>query len=65
MTESIDAGATLHLGGEPLDRDGAFYLPTILTDIPEGCPADTEELFGPVAAIYRVSNEDDAIKKSK
>jgi succinate-semialdehyde dehydrogenase / glutarate-semialdehyde dehydrogenase len=64
VTESIDAGATLHLGGEPLDRDGAFYPPTILTDIPEGCPADTEELFGPVAAIYRVSNEDDAIKKA-
>ena len=53
---SVDAGATLVTGGEPLDSEGAYYPPTVLTDVPEGCPVDTEEVFGPVAAIYRVED---------
>lgn len=64
VTESIDAGAMLLSGGKPLDRDGVFYPPTILSDIPEGCPADTDELFGPVASVYRARSEDDAIEKA-
>lgn len=64
VTASIDAGAHLVTGGEPLDRDGAYYPPTVLTDIPEGCPADTEEVFGPVAAVFRVSDEKEAIAKA-
>jgi len=58
---SVEAGATVQTGGEPLDREGAFYPPTVLTDVPEGCPADAEETFGPVAAVYEVGNEDEAI----
>jgi succinate-semialdehyde dehydrogenase/glutarate-semialdehyde dehydrogenase len=58
---SVEAGATVLTGGEPLDRDGAFYPPTVLTDIPAGCPADTEEIFGPVAAVYEVPDEDAAV----
>ncbi|WP_267162508.1 NAD-dependent succinate-semialdehyde dehydrogenase [Halovenus salina] len=61
---SVDAGATLLTGGEPLDREGAFYPPTVLTDVPEGCPADSEETFGPVAAVYKVADEDEAIEKA-
>jgi succinate-semialdehyde dehydrogenase/glutarate-semialdehyde dehydrogenase len=61
---SVDAGATVETGGEPLDRDGAFYAPTVLTDVPEGCPADSEEVFGPVAAVYRVSDESAAVEKA-
>ncbi len=61
---SVEAGATVEVGGEPLTRDGAFYPPTILTDIPEGCPADTEEVFGPVAAVFRVEDEAAAIEKA-
>jgi succinate-semialdehyde dehydrogenase/glutarate-semialdehyde dehydrogenase len=61
---SVDAGATVETGGEPLDRDGAYYAPTVLTDVPEGCPADSEEVFGPVAAVYRVEDEDAAIEKA-
>lgn len=61
---SVDAGATVVTGGEPLDWDGAYYLPTVLTDIPEGCPADSEEVFGPVAAVYRIANETEAIAKA-
>ena len=59
---SVEAGATVLTGGEPLDRDGAYYPPTVLTDIPRGCPADTEETFGPVAAVYTVDEEEEAIE---
>jgi len=58
---SVDAGATLLTGGEPLDRDGAFYPPTVLSDVPSGCPADSEETFGPVAAVYEVTDEQEAV----
>lgn len=64
VTASVDAGATLVTGGEPLDREGAFYPPTILTDVPEGCPADTEEIFGPVATVYEVDDEREAITRA-
>ena len=64
VERSVEAGATVVTGGEPLDRDGAFYPPTVLTDIPPGCPADAEELFGPVAAVFEVDDEDDAVEKA-
>jgi hypothetical protein len=64
VTESVDAGATVLTGGEPLNRDGAYYPPTVLADVPSGCPVDAEEVFGPVAAVYRVPNEDTAIEKA-
>ena len=62
VTDSVEAGSTVLTGGEPLDRDGAFYPPTILTDIPRGCPVDTEETFGPVAAVYTVEDEAKAVE---
>ncbi len=61
VERSVEAGATLLTGGEPLDREGAFYPPTILTDVPDGCPVDSEETFGPVAAVYEVDGEEEAI----
>ncbi|WP_254767627.1 NAD-dependent succinate-semialdehyde dehydrogenase [Salinilacihabitans rarus] len=62
VEETVEQGATVELGGEPLDREGAFYPPTVLTGIPEGSPADTEELFGPVATVFRVDDEEDALE---
>ncbi|MFB6171190.1 MAG: aldehyde dehydrogenase family protein, partial [Haloarculaceae archaeon] len=64
VAESVDAGATVLTGGEPLDGEGAYYPPTVLADVPEGCPADDEELFGPVAAVYRVPDEAAAVSKA-
>lgn len=64
VQRSLDAGAKLEMGGEPMDRDGYYYPPTILTDVPEGCPADTEEVFGPVAAVYKVDDKAKAIRKA-
>jgi succinate-semialdehyde dehydrogenase/glutarate-semialdehyde dehydrogenase len=61
VQRSIAAGARLLTGGAPLDRPGAFYPPTVLTDIPTDSPAYHEELFGPVAALFRVPDIDAAI----
>ncbi|MFP8952241.1 NAD-dependent succinate-semialdehyde dehydrogenase [Natrialbaceae archaeon A-arb3/5] len=61
---SVEAGATVVTGGSPLDQQGAFYPPTILADVPEGCPADAQETFGPVAAVYSVPDEATAIEKA-
>jgi succinate-semialdehyde dehydrogenase/glutarate-semialdehyde dehydrogenase len=49
------------LGGEVPDGDGAYYPPTVLTDVTRGMPAYDEELFGPVAAIIRAKDEREAI----
>lgn len=64
VEQSVEAGATVLMGGEPLDREGAFYPPTVLSDVPEGCPADSEETFGPVAAVFEVDGEDAAVEKA-
>lgn len=61
VQESIQAGARLLLGGEVPEGTGAFYPPSVLTDVAPGMPAYEEELFGPVAAIIPVDDEDRAI----
>ncbi len=62
VTESIEKGAQCLLGGEIPPGDGAFYPPTVLTNVKQGMPAFDEEMFGPVAAIIRAGNEDEAIQ---
>lgn len=62
VRETIDAGATVLLGGSRMkDRQGAFMEPTILTDIKPGMRAYHEELFGPVVSFYKVKDEQEAI----
>ncbi|SFT97981.1 succinate-semialdehyde dehydrogenase / glutarate-semialdehyde dehydrogenase [Algoriphagus locisalis] len=61
VDKSVKAGATLLFGGEKPEKDSARFQPTILTDIPTAAPAYSEELFGPVATIFKVKNEADAI----
>lgn len=61
VKRSVDAGATVLLGGKRSDREGAFMEPTILTDLNPEIPAYYEELFGPVASFYRVKDEQEAI----
>jgi len=58
---SVRAGARLLLGGTVPDRPGAWYPPTVLTDVVAGQPAHDEEVFGPVAAIIEAADEADAI----
>jgi succinate-semialdehyde dehydrogenase/glutarate-semialdehyde dehydrogenase len=62
VKKTIAAGAKLLTGGHALDRKGNFYAPTVLTDVPKGSPAYAEELFGPVASIFRVKDLDEAIR---
>jgi len=62
VQKTISAGAKLLTGGHPLDRPGNYYAPTVLTDVPKGSPAYAEELFGPVASIFRVKDQDEAIR---
>ena len=59
---TVEAGAKVLTGGKPLARPGNFYAPTVLTNIPKGSPAHQEELFGPVASVFRAKDLDDAIR---
>lgn len=61
VEESIKKGAKCLLGGEIPPGKGAFYPPTILTDVKKGMPAYDEEIFGPAAAIIPVKDEKEAI----
>jgi len=58
---SVRKGARLLLGGGPLPGPGFFYAPTVLADVAPGMPAYHEELFGPVASLIAVRDEDEAV----
>jgi succinate-semialdehyde dehydrogenase/glutarate-semialdehyde dehydrogenase len=62
VQKTIRAGARVLTGGKKLDRPGYYYAPTVLTDIPEDSPAYREELFGPVASLFRAKDLNDAIR---
>jgi succinate-semialdehyde dehydrogenase/glutarate-semialdehyde dehydrogenase len=59
---SMAAGAILLTGGKKLEGDGNFYEPTVLANIPKDSPAYSEEIFGPVALLFRVNDIDEAIQ---
>jgi succinate-semialdehyde dehydrogenase / glutarate-semialdehyde dehydrogenase len=59
VKRAVDQGATLVAGG---DHDGNFFETTILTDITPENDAYREEFFGPVASVYRVGSEDEAVR---
>ena len=61
VKRALAEGATLVMGGKRIDRPGSFMQPTILANIKPGNPAYREELFGPVALLFRVNNEDEAV----
>jgi len=59
---SVAAGAIILTGGKKLDGPGNFYEPTVLANIPPDSPAYCDELFGPVALLFRVNSIDEAIE---
>jgi succinate-semialdehyde dehydrogenase/glutarate-semialdehyde dehydrogenase len=61
VTGAVTRGAIVVMGGKRIDRPGSFMQPTILTDIKPDNPAFREEFFGPVALLFRVKNEDEAV----
>ena len=64
VQDAIAKGASVHTGGHPLDRAGAFYAPTVLTDLTPDMRAWDEELFGPVAMVYRMTDVDAALEQA-
>jgi succinate-semialdehyde dehydrogenase / glutarate-semialdehyde dehydrogenase len=59
---SVARGARLLTGGKKLEREGYYYSPTVLADIPPDAPAARDELFGPVASVFKARDLADAIK---
>lgn len=64
VQDAIAKGASVRTGGHPLDRAGAFYAPTVLTDLTPDMRAWDEELFGPVAMVYRMTDVDAALEQA-
>ena len=62
VVKSIELGAKLLLGGKFPDDKGAWYPPTVLSNVKKGMPAYDEELFGPVAALIKAKDEAEAIE---
>ena len=62
VKRTVASGARVLLGGRRVERPGNFYEPTVLVDVREDSPAAREELFGPVAPLFRVRSIDDALR---
>jgi acyl-CoA reductase-like NAD-dependent aldehyde dehydrogenase len=61
VSETLDRGARLALGGNPLDRGGFFYEATVVSDVEPAMPMFDEEVFGPAAAVVRAKDRDHAL----
>lgn len=61
VRQTVAAGGRLLLGGRRLDGPGNFYAPTVISHVPAGSPAYSDEIFGPVAGLFYVSSLDEAI----
>ena len=62
VRKSIRLGARVLTGGHAIDGPGAYYTPTVLADVPPESPAYRDELFGPVASLFRVADAEAAIR---
>src|SRR6478735_10414147 len=62
VDQATAAGAVVRCGGKRIEGPGWFYPPTVLTDITADMPIYTEEVFGPVASVYRAGDIDHAIE---
>ena len=61
IREAVEAGATLHTGGTLAEGPGAYLAPAVLTGVTPGMAAHHQELFGPVAVVYRAADDDEAL----
>jgi succinate-semialdehyde dehydrogenase/glutarate-semialdehyde dehydrogenase len=62
VQDAVSKGATLHVGGTLGDGIGAYFAPAVLTGVTPDMRAYREELFGPVAVVYKVTSDDEAVK---
>lgn len=60
LDDAVAAGAILHVGGE-LSETGAYVSPAVITDIPRGSDSYYAEFFGPVAEVYKVTSDEEAV----
>ncbi|WP_010121325.1 aldehyde dehydrogenase family protein [Corynebacterium nuruki] len=61
LGRAVEAGATLHVGGERLDRDGFYVSPAVISGIPVGSDIYYEEFFGPIVELFKVSSDEEAL----
>jgi succinate-semialdehyde dehydrogenase / glutarate-semialdehyde dehydrogenase len=61
VQDAVSKGATLHAGGSIVDDRGAYFSPAVLTGVTPQMRAFKEELFGPVAVVYKVTTDDEAV----
>jgi succinate-semialdehyde dehydrogenase/glutarate-semialdehyde dehydrogenase len=61
VRETVALGARVLIGGKAPEPGSAFFEPTVLADIPKGSPAYSDELFGPVASLFKVGSAKEAI----
>jgi len=64
VSDAVDRGATVLLGGQPVSDRGYFFAPTVLADVPGDARAFSEEIFGPVAPISTFSTDDQALAEA-
>ncbi|MBI4940298.1 MAG: aldehyde dehydrogenase family protein, partial [Actinobacteria bacterium] len=62
VDDSVSAGATVLTGGTPLPGPGAYFAPTVIADVTAEMPVFREETFGPVAAVIRAADDDEAAR---
>lgn len=62
VENAVELGAIVLAGGKPLDKEGYYYPPTVLTDVPKDAKIVREEIFGPVAPVCVFASEDEAVR---
>lgn len=61
VNDAVAAGAAVRVGGRRQSTDSAYFEPTVITDVTEEMPTYREELFGPVAMVFRAESEEEAV----
>ncbi len=64
VADAVEKGAKLILGGKPHAKGGTFFEPTLLTDMNHDMKAAQEETFGPIAAVYKFTSDEEVVQKS-
>jgi succinate-semialdehyde dehydrogenase/glutarate-semialdehyde dehydrogenase len=64
IADAVSKGARVVAGGKPHESGGLFFQPTILVDVPDNAAVAKEETFGPLAPLFRFTQEDDVVRRA-
>jgi succinate-semialdehyde dehydrogenase/glutarate-semialdehyde dehydrogenase len=64
IADAVSKGARVVAGGKPHERGGLFFQPTILVDVPDNAAVAKEETFGPLAPLFRFTQDDDVVRRA-